>query len=380
MGRLGRIVLIGVVLLLAAEGFVRARASALPPPLKWFTTDLDRKVQQIAELERGGGASVVFIGSSTVDSAIDPSAIDLADGERPAYNAAVRGGTMRMVSSWTKTVVLPRLRPDMVVIGVASDELSTLGPREREYERSYFDAPAVRHLTGRETPLQHAERRLESVSALARYRTWLRDPRYARAALGFGAAPTVTTTAFGDPVAPDGQYRFFLRRSYGAKIFRAINTRGSAIGDDQLTALRGLLSYLETRVDKVALVNMPVTKDYVADRPADQRRNFESLLRTEARRAGATYLPTGVWPKRSFADPVHTNAIGSKQLTAMVDNVTPREPSIDQAPQPPPPGVATPTTVPRPQDVVTLDPTRKPSISSVPGAPSPPPLAPQAPR
>lgn len=317
--RRSRLVLIAIVcalVLLGAEAVTRARASALPPPLKWATTDLDRKVQQIEELREAGGASVVFLGSSTVDAGVDPSALSIPASDRPAYNAAVRGGTIRMVSTWAKEIAIPRLRPDVVVVGVASRELNENDASQRLREELFFDAPAVRHLLGNETPLLRAERTLESASALFKYRTWIRDPRYLKALFGVGAAPTVTQTAIGDYLAPDGQFLFFRSRTYKAKESFGELPGARSLSDAHRAALRGLLTFLRKNVERVVVVNMPVTRDYASRQPARQPAAFDAILRAEAARAGASYKAFGVWPTTDFADPTHTNAAGSKRLTA----------------------------------------------------------------
>ena len=196
----------------ACSKALRMRASALPAPLTWASPNLDRKIEQIDALSERGGASVVFLGSSAVDSSLDPSALKLAKSNRPAYNASVRGGTIAMVSHWARTVVVPRLRPDVVVLGVASRELDENGAFMSAIERKYFDAPAVRHVDGTENALQIAERRLESASTLFRYRTTIRDPRYLPALLGVGDAPAETGVEA--DVADDGQLQRFENRPY----------------------------------------------------------------------------------------------------------------------------------------------------------------------
>jgi hypothetical protein len=318
-GRLLRIVIVAVLVLLAMEGVVRLRADALPPPLKWATLDLDRKETQIGELRKDGGASLVFVGSSTVDAGVDPSALGPLPGRRPAYNAGLRGGTIRMVSSWTRLVAVPRLRPNVVVIGVASRELNRNNELQRGREEAYFDAPAVRHLIGTETVLQQTERRLEGASAVFKYRTWIRDPRYVRAFLGLSEAPTVTQTAVGDYLAPDGQFRFFLRRPYNAATFNREHPAGVGVDPSQQSELRELLAFLGPRVDRVIVLNMPVSPDYVADQSDAHRTAFARVLREEARRIDAGYVEAGVWPTGFFADPVHVNQRGSTRLTTLVE-------------------------------------------------------------
>ncbi len=306
-------------MLLGAEVALRLRASALPPPLKWANTNLDRKAQQIAWLSERGGASVVFIGSSAVNSSADPAGIRYPDDDRPVYNAAVRGGTPKIVSSWARHLVVPKLDPDIVVLGVASRELDANGPFLQDVEDQYFAAPAVRHLEGNETALQTAERRVESVSALFKYRTWVRDPGYLRVLVGMDEAPSVSAEAAGDPVAPNGRLSADFRppRPYTTN-FVSDRDPSLRISPAKRSSLRELLSYLERSVEHVIVVNMPVTEDYIDLQAEGQRELFDEILETEAERTGATYVDPGIWPRHLFRDPTHTNERGSQRLTTLL--------------------------------------------------------------
>ena len=357
--RAARIALVALLLLMGAEGALRMRASALPAPPEWPSPNLDRKIEQIDALSDRGGASVVFLGSSAVDSSLDPSALKLTKSNRPAYNASVRGGTIAMVSHWARTVVVPRLRPDVVVLGVASRELDENGAFMGAIERKYFDAPAVRHLDGTENVLQAVEHRLESASVLFRHRTTIRDPRYVAALLGAGDAPEESGVEA--DVADDGQLQRFEKRAYRKTYIHDIEPT-LRISETKTAELRSLLSYLRTQTQRVVVVNMPVTDDYLASQAAGQRAVFDKLLATEAQRAGAGYLRPGIWSKADFADPIHANANGAKRLTAMVQTTIADAGTAQMVP----PGVTA-----RATGDETLDDADLPSIASKPSVPLP---------
>ena len=311
------IAVIALLVLLAAEGLMRVRASALPPPLKWATPDMDRKDFQMSDLEHQGGASVVFVGSSTIDSSIDPALLhDTLS--RPAYNSGMRGGTVSMVSTWTERDVVPRLKPDTVVVGVASRELTANDPRQAGREKDFYDAPAVRYLVGNETFLQKTERQLESVSDLFKYRTWLRKPEYLKAVFGLGDAPSVTNSPVGDYISSEGQYTLFLHRPYSAKQFLIEEPKGTDISQQQVAVLHSLLGQLAAHVKHVVLVNMPVTTDYLKRQAPGGYEQFGRIMKAQADAIYATYVDAGVWDASLFADPVHVNADGSKKLTELL--------------------------------------------------------------
>ena len=317
--RFAAIAVLVVVMLLGAEGIVRLRSSTLPPPQKWATPDLSRKEAQIDGRQDSGGASVVFLGSSAVDAAIDPSLLGNGPSERPMYNAGMRGGNSRMIESWAEHVAVPRLRPDVVVLGVISRELSGDDPVVEQRERDFFDAPAVKQLLGDESVLQKTERKIEGASALFKYRTLIRQDRFFRAMLGF----KVTGIEFGDYISPQGQFKVFLHRTYGRADSLRAEMRSFRVGSVQRDALRRLLTFLDARVRHVVVVNMPVPEDYVSYHPRG-RADYDVATRTlkrEAGRIGATYIDEGIWPTRYFADPVHVNAEGSKRLTEIMGKV-----------------------------------------------------------
>src|ERR1700759_3223755 len=87
--RLVRVLVVALAVLCLAEIGVRARADALPEPQLWPSPEQTNKVDQINALAAKGGASLIGIGSSTVDAAFDPARLTpSAAATRPAYNAA----------------------------------------------------------------------------------------------------------------------------------------------------------------------------------------------------------------------------------------------------------------------------------------------------
>jgi hypothetical protein len=380
--RLAKIALVTVLVLLGAEAAMRVRASALPAPGDWAIPAIGHKFEQIRELEQRGGASVVFLGASTVDAGLDPDRFTVKPGDRPAYNAAVRGGTMSVIATWAKHVAIPRLRPDVVVLGLSSRELNENDKPRAVRERAFYEAPAVRELLGKTSMWERAERRLGRASALFKYRTKLRDPRYIPALVGIGELPAEDGNAADDHVGTGGELTAFERGRYAGADFFKNQTRPIPIGTAQRTQLRDLLTFLRSRAPRVLVVNMPVTNDYVSTQTAAQRSAFDAILAAEAKSAGASYVKTGIWPTQLFADPTHTNGTGAQRLASTLSKPVSDARAAAQragAPQPPPPGVSTRTTEPRLQDTVDLDDTKIPSTSSRPDVPAPPPAVPQAP-
>lgn len=313
------VLLLGLVLL--AELGVRARAASMPDPLRWSAPELQYKEQQIHRLEGRGGASVVFLGSSVVDVGVDPTLVPQPRGGRPVYNAATGGGSIAMIDTWGERVAVPRLKPDVVVVGLVSRELNPNDPVQASLERSFLASPAVRELQGTETFAQQAECHAEQWSTLYKYRTLLRQRRFLANVVGNGSAPT--RHARSKTTADDGQYQGFLQLRYNgasAAQFRATALRDFRVGAGQLATLRHLLTYLKAHVPHVIVVDMPVTATYVSLHPhgrADQEA-FDRALAAEAAAVGARLVRPGVWPEDTFADPAHLNGNGARRLTTML--------------------------------------------------------------
>jgi hypothetical protein len=164
-----------LAVLLTAEVGVRLVEDRLLPPPDWYTPEYGIKQEQMDDLEDGGGSSIVFIGSSVIDTTLDPAGLT-APGDRPAYNAGLIGANLEMVDRWSELVVEPALRPDVVVLGVSSRDVNRNGAALETQTPGFYRLPAMRRLLGRESIPEQIERRAGELSRLVRYRTVLRRP------------------------------------------------------------------------------------------------------------------------------------------------------------------------------------------------------------
>jgi hypothetical protein len=231
-----------------------------------------------------------------------------------------------MISTWARRVAVPKLRPDVTVLGVVSREFNPNDPEQQRLTREFFAAPAVRELLGTETILEKAERRLEDVSAIARYRVFVRQPTYLATLIGLKQGPT--DTEYGAYVSADGQYQGFLTRTYPdaatiATLFRKRALNDFEIGDQQLATFRSLVTYLKANAKRVIVVSMPITKDYVAAHPRGEAdyQAFRRALGRETDDLGVQLVDVGIWSRKYFADPAHLNARGSARISATLDDV-----------------------------------------------------------
>jgi hypothetical protein len=306
-----------VAILAGSELAVRAVASRLDAPLVWLNREAQNKVTAMDALRQAkGGSAVVFVGSSMMNAAEDPALTTKLLGlKHPAFNAAIDGADIRSLEFWTLHVVVPRLRPRVVVIGVSSREFNDNGLNQRGFERKFFDSEAVRRLDGRLGTLARVEAWLDDHSDLLRYRTVLRRPAEAR------AVPRPTDV---DALGVAASIRPFQRRPYGfGKVFRRRITdlvlNDYAIGGVEVAALDRLVRGLDRLAIKVVLVEMPVTDDVIPMHPRGQadyasfRRAFAAFVATHD--VVSVDMRTPFPDTAEFVDPLHLDARGSRQFT-----------------------------------------------------------------
>jgi len=309
-----------IAVLAGSELAVRAVSSKLEQPLVWVNREAQNKVAAMDALRRSaGGASVAFVGSSMTQAAVEPSLMTrLIGSKRPAFNAALDGIDMRALEFWTLNVVVPRLKPRAVVIGLSSRELSDVGKNQRTFAKTFFASPAVKRLDGRAGRLERLEAWTEKHSYVFRYRTVLRRPADARAIPG----PT--------DVGPLGITRAlpaFQSRPFDASVIfrdriskRVLNNY--AVGKRSLASLDRIVRALDRRGITAVIVEMPITSEAISLHPhgATDYAAFE--------RAMARFIAThkvGFIPMRSsfvgtseFVDPFHLNTAGAKRFTELL--------------------------------------------------------------
>jgi hypothetical protein len=314
-------VVIGVVVcvLVLAELGVRLVEHRLLPPHDWYTQEYGIKEEQMDALADAGGSSIVFIGSSVIDTTLDPSGLT-APGERPAYNAGLIGANLEMVDRWSELVVEPALRPDIVIIGISSRDVNANGAALETQTPGFYRLPAMRRLLGRESIAEQIERRAGELSRLVRYRTVLRRPLES---IGGYDGPDRNV-----PLNDARGMELHLREStfqggeVVAEFFRNEPLLDFAVSDVQLGALRRAIDRLQRQGARVILLDVPVTEQYVSLHPdgAADYRAYEAALQDLAGDTGIELVDAGVWQQKAlFSDPLHLNGVGSDTLTRLID-------------------------------------------------------------
>jgi hypothetical protein len=318
--RLPRVLLVAFVVLVLSEVVVRVRADALLEPDDWTIPEASFKEKQIDALAANGGASLVALGSSSIDVAFNPDQLTPGTSARPAYNAGIAGSSMAITAGWTEFQAVPRLKPDIAIVGITTREFNPNDSVTSNYTDEFIGSPKYRQASGTENAMERVERGAENASALFRYRTILRQPGYLWNLIGLGDAPVERGAT---RVSETGHKGIYVRATYTDKeaIYKGAALYRWEIGSSQRERLSHLLRYLRNNVAHVLVVNMPVSPVYVAWSPKGQADldAVNALLRRLTAANDIEFLDAGVWPIELFADAGHVNGAGSKRFTEMID-------------------------------------------------------------
>jgi hypothetical protein len=307
-----RTLLIGIiVVLVAAELGTRAIASGLPAPLQWQSYETQRKVQEIDELSRHGGADIVFLGSSLTDVGVEPAVIDhQIGGGITSYNAGLASSVPRLDAAWAESIVIPKLHPKMLVLGLGAYDLGGEGgPDRTAFLNAFLNSSGAKHAMGKEDPIQAANYWIGQYSALWDHKYQLRDPATVLRAVVRHPQPVDTSTLEANDVDALGretadQYAPFSNQA-------RIDVSDWTLGTKDPAALRQLIAYATKRHITVVLVNMPVTNQSVDRMPPGTYNTYKLALLKIGASTGTKVLDFDTIRSTSyFLDDIHLNHAG----------------------------------------------------------------------
>ncbi|MEX2624504.1 MAG: hypothetical protein WD651_12355 [Acidimicrobiia bacterium] len=305
--------LAAVALFLAAELTARAIEPFAPTTEGWPSAQMAAKVDQMTDLAAGStDVDVVFLGSSSMDQALNPLTFNSEGNGVTAYNASINAMFMSSLELWAIEVVLPTLDPEVVVIGLTTRELNDGGPQQH-FDQLAESRGLIEFTTERPALISKVEDHL----ALLRIREALRTP-YSLASniIRRDRGERLLTGPFGQkiPVERDFSYEFSdaWRENWITK-----EMRDFAMGDVQFEALERLVAEIRNQGRSVVLLPLPVSSDYDAVQPggATSLSEFQTLLSSVAGPGVAIIEPEIQFQSQDFRDPAHLNPIAAVEFT-----------------------------------------------------------------
>ena len=319
-----REVAVAVIVVLLAELGVRVVASHLPQPQTWPTPEAQEKIDQLSSWQGSHPhVGLVVGGASMADVAVDAGDVAGAVGPGEAgYNAALEGSPLAAIAPWLTKVVVPRLRPRVVVLGLSPIELNPNVAGEAATDASFLSVDPIARALGRESWLQRLNRWAGDVSYLFRYRTQLRAPSsWTTARPAHPDNPALTADGRDLRFAPLTMSQFdtvFTNlRDLEAQIARTEFDRFT-VGPQQVAQVGSLVRQLRAEGAAVVVVDLPVAPEALGLMPRGDadRQAVATSLANISQQTGARFIDAGVWPDTLFADPIHLNAAGASRLTS----------------------------------------------------------------
>ena len=292
--RTSLLVFAGAILAIAsAELTLRAVEEHLPVLSDWPTVETEVKSAQFARLEEN--PELLIVGSSMVESAVDPHALVSMGAASSAYNSAFPFSTPAAMDIWLRDYLRPWDGLEVVVIGLpawpppadlASDPLATglIEAFGADLVADPFEDVALWRLRGLLADLGEATRRERTVAAGLWTELGHQTVYYGRSAGSLvGRFPP-----YGEPEMSEVQERGLRRivataRQAGATPVVLLEAgRFPGVVDDRTVA-----AYLDTLYELTADLDVPLWDAYSLD-----------------------------WDESLYADEVHFNEEGARAFTA----------------------------------------------------------------
>jgi hypothetical protein len=313
-------IVIAAAILLIAEVAVRIEAHRLPPPPTWSPPEAQVKNGQIDALARThqtGG--VVFLSTSVLDVGLDPGAF-IADSRTklPVYDAALAGADLQELRWWEDHIVLPKLRPKVLVLSLSSRDANANDPQAATIAANFFASDAVRRIDGTESVWQRLERYAGDVSYLFRYRKAFRSPETIIHRTDPISAQAFFTSPLGQELVLRGQP--FISGANVQAYFQATLLYHWQLSLSRLNVLAGIINDAYAAGAQVLLVDAPVTQYYIDLHPHQEAdfSQYEAALGRVVASTHVPFIPYAVWSDSLFADPIHLDEAGAKRLAGIL--------------------------------------------------------------
>lgn len=315
-----RIVVAAALVILLCEVLARGIQPRLPEGDDWRDVWIQPKVKQMDDFHRQARFDVVFTGNSQMELAVDPKALDQEfDIRWSAYNSSLAGTTPPIQEHWLIKVVVPRLRPVTVMLGISPIDFVDQSDEDLD---SYFQSLAIRS-----DWLGRFERQIGRLSTIVRQRRKLRRPgdvlKGSLATMrGIRAPAAIRSNSRGFTQQRDAQ-KFHNTRAHWSLVHH-IAQHWTPVGQQRFAFDRTIRALQELNIE-VLLFSMPVSSHMIEamTRHARTYEDFRRFVRHEAEMLGVPLLDTatGLTDARLFRDSFHLNVAGSHVFTMLTGRI-----------------------------------------------------------
>lgn len=320
-GRWKVVALVVVGVLLGAELAARVIEPMVPSTQGWPSAQMASKVDQMMDLAaKSIDIDVVFLGSSSMDQALNPISFNTNDAGLVAYNASFNGASLRSMELWAQEVVVPTLNPELVVLGLTTRELNDEGRTHGALFEQLASSTGLRRHVGTETmnPMILAE----DLSALLRIRTALRKPyTFGLRLLGRNDGEVVSLPGpFGLRVPEDRDFSYDFGDQWRDE-WRSEDMLNFTMGGVEFETLERMVDELTSQGRRVVLIPLPVSPDYALVQPggAASMSEFRALLSNVANSHGQELIePLVEFKSDAFRDPAHLGPVAAEEFSIMV--------------------------------------------------------------
>ena len=309
-----------VAALLVGEAAARV-LGPLPPDRVWPDQEAQVKAEHAEVIARSGTRErLIFAGSSISDAAFDPSVVTTAAGwDISSYNYAQEGSAAATESQFLQAVAIPKVKPDIVVVGLTPNEINDGGTRQRELEDVQLNSRGYRQANGNPTVGDRLANFAARHSELLGHRQVLRDPYRLFRDRGRG-----TVSEFND--VGTGALLRHRDTSYRVQTTKRANepSYGNfSAGGHQVEALEALVRWSGLRGVRVLFVELPVYRSgfdqVVADGPRTRREAHAALVALAADTCTDLLDLRAVLQTEDFwDDAVHVNGRGTVAVSQAV--------------------------------------------------------------
>lgn len=306
-------ILTAIGVLAIGESGARMLERRIPSAGDWPRGPISEQADAVSRDAHGSAVSVVFAGSSMVEAGIDASRFTRLTGVK-SLNVALPASTNFMVEPWIVHVVVPALRPKVVVIGVASRDFNDNGSGPADALKALTQAPGYRRAASHGL-FTSVDRAVSRFSALVRLRRELRVPTNVLRALRTTEPATVTRCSSQRTVARP------YRSSALVSTYPVTVLKKYSAGGVQTRALIRTIRDLKRLGTEVVLMKLPATSEYLSLHPHGRADivSFEDALGRVTHETNVPLIDgSSISNKRFFRDQIHLNCSGAERLTTAI--------------------------------------------------------------